>query len=43
MTTMQYPVEVDIDITGVEQLAFSWATFSDVSSEIGLANAYLYK
>lgn len=43
MITTQYPVEVDIDITGVEQLAFSWATFSDVTSEIGLANAYLYK
>lgn len=43
MTTMQYPVEVEIDITDVDQLSFSWATFNDVSAEIGLANAYLYK
>lgn len=43
MVSTQYPVEIEIDISGVEQLAFSWATFNDVSAEIGLANAYLYK
>lgn len=43
MTTKQYPVDVELDISGVDQLAFSWATFGDVTAEIGLANAMLYK
>lgn len=43
MLSKQYPVEIEIDITGVEQLAFSWATIADVDDSVGVANAYLYK
>ena len=43
MISTQYPVEIEVDVNGVDQLSFSWATFNDVSAEIGLANAYLYK
>lgn len=43
MISTQYPIDVEIDVSGVEQLSFSWNTFADVSSEIGIADAYLYK
>ena len=43
MISTQYPVKIEIDVSGVEQLSFSWATFNDVSSEIGLADAFLFK
>lgn len=43
MFSKQYPVEIAVDITGVEQLSFSWATVNDVDDSIGVANAYLYK
>ena len=43
MISTQYPVHVDIDITGIDQLAFAWSTFSDVSAEIAITDAYLYK
>ena len=42
MISTQYPVPVEVDISGVDQLSISWATFDDVSSEIGLADVYLH-
>lgn len=43
MISTQYPVAIEIDVSGIDQLSFAWATFDDVSSEIGIAEAFFYK
>ncbi|MBR4865118.1 MAG: NPCBM/NEW2 domain-containing protein, partial [Clostridia bacterium] len=43
MISTQYPVVFELDVSGVDQLSIAWATFSDVTAEIGLADACLYK
>ena len=44
MSPLQYPVNFDIDISGVDQLAIEWQAGNPMFDfEIGIANAYLYK
>lgn len=44
MYSTQYPVDFDIDISGVDQLAISWYGGSYACfAELGLSNAMLYK
>ncbi len=37
------PIEINVDVTGVNTLSFSWATYDDVNAEIGLADPYVIK
>lgn len=43
MASTVYPQLIELDVSGVEQLSINWQTYSDIDSEIGLAEPCLYK